>query len=173
MNEGWCSVQPTDDPEQGRSSSASAERIGLDVDGVRIKRPEGIPHLVRAVVRSGDVLWGIADSVILSPLTAKEFLLAGIRNRVPSVGLSSARTKAGGLYSVDLDYLDNGAQSAELAVKLLNGELDPRMGPAVSGKLVYFLNLTTAGRVHVKLTDDVIGGAREVFRAEEQGCAGK
>ena len=88
-------------------------------------------------------------------------------------GLSSARTKAGGLYSVDLDYLDNGAQSAELAVKLLNGELDPRMGPAVSGKLVYFLNLTTAGRVHVKLTDDVIGGAREVFRAEEQGCAGK
>jgi len=154
------------------TATVVAKKMGLTLDVVRVESPEEIPGALNALVRRVDVLWGLTDSVVFSPLAAKEILLSAFRNRLALAGPSPMWTKAGALYSMDWDYQDIGIQSATLALKLLKGESVSALAPETPRKVAYSINLPTAEHVNVQLSEEVIKGAREVVRSEEQGSGG-
>jgi putative ABC transport system substrate-binding protein len=141
-----------------------ARALGMEIVARRVAGPAEIPSVLAALAGSADVLWGIPDEVVLTPETARAMLLASLRNRVPFVGLSSPRVRAGAVYALDRDYADLGSQTADLAVRLLDGNPPQSLGTVRPRKVRYALNARSADLMHLTLSADVLRGATEVVR---------
>jgi putative tryptophan/tyrosine transport system substrate-binding protein len=138
--------------------------MGLEIVARRVASPAEIPAALNALSSTADALWGIADDVVLTPETARAMILASLRTRIPFVGMSMQWAKAGAVYALDRDYADLGAQTADLAVRLLDGA--PARAPEVirPRKVTYALNMRSAELMKIAIPATAVRGALEVFR---------
>lgn len=142
-----------------------ARPFGMEIVARRVANPGEIPAALNALAGGADALWGISDEVVLTPETAKAMLLASLRTRIPFVGLSTQWARAGAVYALERDYDDLGAQTAELAVRLLDGGATARSNEIIRPrKVVYALNLRSADLMRLSIPTSLVRGALEVFR---------
>ena len=146
------------------AASKAAKGVGLTLVPKSIETPRGLPDALDDIAHTVDVLWGIPDSLVMTPQTAEPILLNTLKNKIPFVGLSASWVKAGALYALDRDYVDIGLQSGELAGKLLNGTSASSIPHGYPRKVAYVLNLKTANLINLDLPQDLIRGALQVFR---------
>jgi len=151
-------------PEENGNRIEAARRIarsrGLRLVAQEVHTPQDVPASLNTISRSADVLWGLTDSLALSPQIAKHLLLFSFRNNIPFIGPSRAWVKAGALYSLDWDYRDLGGQCGEMVVQVLSGERPGNIPPAAPRKVLYSLNRKTAQQMKVPIPDQVIEEAR-------------
>lgn len=145
-------------------ASTAAKRVGLTLVPKPVETPRALPDALDEVTRTADMLWGIPDSVVMTPQTAEPILLSTLKNKIPLVGLSASWVKAGALYALDRDYLDIGLQTGELAGKLLSGTSEESLPPTYPRKVTYVLNLKTANVINLELQPDLIKGALQIFQ---------
>jgi len=150
---------------QGKIEAAAivAERMGLKLETQKIQVPQDLPHALERIAKRADVLWGVADSLVLTPQTAKQVLLFSFQNHIPFVGLSSAWVKAGAFYSLDWDYKDLGMQCGEMALKILQGTPAGALTPATPRKLIYSVNLNTARHMKIEVPEALRRNAHSLF----------
>jgi putative ABC transport system substrate-binding protein len=153
------------DQNEGKIAEArlQAGKLGLELVAQQVDTAKQLPEALKSLAKKVDVLWGVADRVVLSSKTAKAILLFSFRNRIPFVGLSGAWVKAGALYSLERDYADLGAQSAGMAAKILQGTAVAAVPPESPRRVLYSLNLKTAERVKVHILDQVVRAAKKVY----------
>ncbi len=154
---------PQENQEKVETASREARRMGLTLSAQAIETPRDIPGALNRLAGTVDVLWGLADHVVLSPETAQALLLFSLRNRIPFIGLSTSWAKAGALYALDRDYNDLGMQCGELAKKILDGRSPDSLSPESPRKVAYAINLKTARYMKIVLPDSLVRGAAEVF----------
>ncbi len=142
------------------------EAMGLILFAKQVESPKDLPEALDSLSRRADVVWGLTDSVVLTPETAKGILLFSFRNRIPFVGLSTSWVKAGAVYALDLDYVDIGQQCGEIAGKVLREKNIHSFQPVPARKVVYALNLKAINHMKLKLPDGLIKGANTVFDQE-------
>jgi len=142
---------------------AAAKRAGLRLEAEPVRSPQDVPAALNNLAKRVDVLWGMPDSIMSSPLIAKNVLLFSLRNSIPFVGPSAAWVKAGALYSLDWDYADLGAQCGEMADRILQGA-QPASIPAATPRTVqYAINLYTAKQMRLTMSQLILGGARQTY----------
>jgi putative ABC transport system substrate-binding protein len=151
---------PKENHERIESAVRIAQRMGLKIEAREVHAPQDLPNALNNLGKNIDVLWGVADSLVLTPQTAKHILLFSFRNSVPFIGLSSTWVKAGALYSLESDYRDKGAQCGEMAFRVLEGTKVSSIPPAPPRKVIYSLNLHTAAHMKIKIDEKII---REAF----------
>ncbi|MDH5701007.1 MAG: hypothetical protein OEZ41_13725, partial [Nitrospirota bacterium] len=139
------------------------EAMGLTLYARQVESPRDLPDALDSLSRRADVVWGLTDSVALTPETAKGILLFSFRNRIPFVGLSTSWVKAGAVYALDRDYVDIGQQCGELAGKVLRDGKMQGLQPLPPRKVLYALNLKTVNHMKLDLSDEIIKGAQTVF----------
>jgi len=140
-----------------------ADRMGLKLYARKVESPSEIPDALSFLSKRVDVLWGLPDSLVVTPQTAKPLLLFSFRNNIPFVGLSSSWTKAGALYSLDCSYPDIGVQCAEVVLKVLQGT-SPRSIPQVHPrKVLLFLNMKTAQHMRLHIPEPVVRSSEQLF----------
>ena len=154
---------PQENKETVEEAARIAQKMGFKLDAQEVLAPKDLPAALEKLATSVDVLWGIADNLVLNPQTAKLVLLSSFRNRIPFVGPSAAWTKAGALYSLDCDYSDMGAQCAEMAQKILQGSPASSVHPSVPRKIVYSINMKTAGEMALKIPDELARNASTTY----------
>ena len=142
----------------------AAKGVGLTLVPKSVETPRSLPDALDEVTRTADVLWGVPDSMVMTPQTAEPILLSTLKNKVPFIGLSASWVKAGALYALDRDYLDIGLQAGELAGKLLSGATTTALPPISPRKVTYVLNMKTAAAINLDLPQDLIKGALQVFQ---------
>jgi putative ABC transport system substrate-binding protein len=149
---------PVIDAARAVASGAGMTLVPLSVssEGDVVRETEDLAERV-------DVLWSVADSTVFTPQGLKHILLATLRNRIPFVGLSPAFVKAGALLALSCDYEDIGRQSAEIAVRVLDGERPDRIPTAVPRVVNLSLNMNTARQINVAITEEVRHAAATVF----------
>lgn len=145
-------------------ASTAAKRVGLTLAPKSVETPRALPDALDEVTRTTDVLWGIPDSVVMTPQTAEPILLNTIKNKIPLVGLSSSWVKAGALYALERDYVDIGLQSGELASKLLSETRANPLPLEYPRRVAYVLNMKTASLINLEFPQDLIKGALQVFQ---------
>jgi putative ABC transport system substrate-binding protein len=154
-------------PQENRAKIEAAGRVaqkmGLTLESQEISAPQDIPAALERLSQKADVLWGVADTVVLSPPLAKPILLFSFRNSIPFIGPSATWVKAGALWSLDYDYHELGAQCAELAEKILNGKVPGELAPEHPRSVNYSLNLNTARMMKITIPDDVLRGALHTY----------
>ena len=141
----------------------TAEKVGLTLLPKEVETIRALPDALESLARSTDLLWGINDQLVLSPQTAEAILLFSFRSGVPFVGLSSSWVKAGALYALDRDYKDLGAQCGELAIKILRGTKPNTLAIMPLRRILYSLNLKTAGQMNLEFSPSVVKNAQQVF----------
>lgn len=155
-------------PKENQSKVSSALRVaketGLTLVTQAVDTPRSLPDALENLSRNVDALWGISDSVVMTPQTAEPILLSTLRNKIPLAGLSTSWVKAGALYALDRDYLDIGTQCGEVAGKVLGGTSPAALAPIFPRKVTYSVNLKTAGAMNLELPQDVVRGATQVFQ---------
>ena len=141
-----------------------AEARGLHLEAVEVRTPQDVLFALKSLSRSVDVLWGLADTQALSPQLAQQVLLFAFRNDIPFVGPSEAWTRAGALYSLDWDYKDLGAQSGDMAIRILNGQPARSIPPASPRTVRYSLNINTARQMRITLPEEIVRNAWKIYR---------
>jgi putative ABC transport system substrate-binding protein len=111
-----------------------------------------------------DVVWSVADTHVFTPQATSALILASLRRRVPLVGLSTAHVRAGAFAALYSDYADVGAQTAALALKVLQGEAPSSLPIATPRHVGLALNLRTAGHLNLDVPADVAAEAQETVR---------
>lgn len=149
---------------QGRIDEAvrAARDMGLNLHARTVLTPKDLPAALESLGSRADVLWGIADQVVLNPQTVRPILLFSLHNRIPFVGLSATWVKAGALYALDRDYGDIGRQCGEMAVKILQGAAPRSIAPAFPRKVVYSVNMKTARILKLDIQAGLLQGALAV-----------
>lgn len=142
---------------------AAAKWAGLRLEVEQVRSPQDVPAALNNLSRRVDLLWGLPDSIMLSPLIAKNVLLFSLRNSIPVVGPSAAWVKAGALYSLDGDYADLGAQCGEMAARVLEGARPAAIPASAPRKVQYTLNLYTAKQMRLSLSDQLLSGAHQTY----------
>jgi putative tryptophan/tyrosine transport system substrate-binding protein len=142
----------------------AARAHNIDLTLRRVMNPGELPSALNALAGEVDAIWGVQDDVVMTPETARAILLFSLRNRVPFIGLSTQWVRAGAVYALDRDFTDMGAQTADVAVRLLDGAA-PRSVPSVRPrKANYALNARSADLMRLSFSPDVVRGAQEVIR---------
>src|SRR3989442_9588026 len=143
---------------QARIDAAArvAGALGLTLHARRVDSPKDLPDALESLNRKADVLWGVADQIVLNPQTVRPILLFSLRNRIPFVGLSATWVKAGALYALDRDYDDIGRQLGGMAVKILQGAAPGSLQPGSPRKGVYCINRRTARLLRLDLQASVL-----------------
>ncbi len=151
---------PAENKAWALSAGMMAQALNIELIGAEVTSPTDLPTALKMVGRRVDVLWGVPDRVLSSPQAMKAVLLASFRNRIPVVGPSPEWVRAGALYSLDWDYNDLGRQCADIAARLFKGVPISAIPPLRPRKLVYSLNLKTAKHMQIKISHEMIEGAR-------------
>lgn len=145
-------------------AAKAAKEAGFTLVPRSVETPHALPDALDDVTRTIDVLWGIPDSIVMTPQTAEPILLSTLKNKIPLVGLSRTWVKAGALYALDRDYVDIGQQCGEIAVRLLQGTEAMAIPIAFPRKVTYSVNLKTAGALKLELPQDLVRGAEQIFQ---------
>ena len=135
----------------------------MKLESQEVSAPQDVPAALERLAQKADVLWGVADALVLSPQLAKPILLFSFRNSIPFIGPSAPWVKAGALYSLDYDYRELGSQCAEIALKVLRGEAPNDISPDYPRTIKYSLNLNTARMMKITLPDELVRGALHTY----------
>jgi putative tryptophan/tyrosine transport system substrate-binding protein len=143
------------------------QNMGLKLVAQEVRSSQDVPAALEGLNKKVDVLWGVADTVAMTPQTAKTVLPFSVKNNIPLIGPSPTWVKAGALYSLEWDYADIGAQAGDMAAKVLKGAPPSAIAAASPRKVYYALNLKTAQEMKVNFSDQLVRGARHTFTGEK------
>lgn len=154
---------PSENKKRVEHAARVADRLGLHLEAFEVYTQQDIPSALATLSKNVDALWGIADTLTLSPQLAKHILLFAFRNRIPFVGPSGSWVKAGALYSLDWNYRDLGAQCGGMAHQILQGMQPKKIPPATPRKVLYSINLKTAEQIKISIPEDIVQKALNIY----------
>ncbi len=96
---------------------ATARRIGLRLEPVRVAGSKEVVQRLKRVKRSIDLLITVFDPQITTAQTVKRILYFSYHRRLPVIGYSSAMVRAGALAAVYSEAWQIGLQAAETLVE--------------------------------------------------------
>jgi putative ABC transport system substrate-binding protein len=147
--------------ERIAAAMQAASRAGLTLDAVEVRDGRDVPVALETVTRRANVLWGISDSVALTPETARQVLLTTFRARIPLIGPSRNWVKAGALYALHWDFYDVGLQAGEAVLRLLQNPSTGESTTAFPRKVLYAINQRTSEQLKIELADVLLRGASD------------
>jgi len=154
---------PQENKKRVDAANRVAQKLGLKLETQEVSSSQEIPDALDRLAKKAEVLWGMSDTVVLSPQTSRQILIYSFRNNIPFIGPSSMWVKAGALYALDYDYRDIGSQCGEMALKLLNGTPVSDVPPTTPRNVKYSLNMTSARQMRVSLDDTLVRGALTTY----------
>lgn len=145
-------------------AKAVASESGLELIAIKINTEKDIPGALDKLENMTDGIWSVADKKIFSSRSTRYILLNTLRNGIPFMGFSRNLVESGALFALDFDYKDIGRQAGKIALKVLAGKDPARISVATPSIIWFHYNEKTAKHINVKVPDDLVAIAKEVYR---------
>jgi len=149
--------------EKGKITRA-IEKEKLQLLAKKVDSEKDLQMAIEDIEQKIDCFWMLPDSTIYSPESVKYLLMSGLKQKFAVIGLASSYVEAGALFSLDCDYENIGQQTAELALKILNGEKAANLPAEFPHKTKLSLNLIVAEEIGLKIPEKIIKEADKVFK---------
>ena len=143
--------------------SQECSKFGYTVTAKKINSGDEISTALHEISSHIDCFLMIPDAAIYFPKSVEYLLLEGLKRRFAVIGLSSFYTRAGAFASFDCDYKYLGNQTAEMAMKILNGQSLLEIPPEPPDMATFSINLLVAEKIGIKIPLTTIKEAKEVF----------
>jgi putative tryptophan/tyrosine transport system substrate-binding protein len=160
----------SDNPESRRQLKAleSALPAGWRIESVAVNDNPSVAAAIDALVRKRiDLVWTGPDSAVYDSAAVRSLLLAALRNQVPVWGFSPAFVRAGAMLGVGVDPRAQGAQAAEVALRILENpaaRIEKAIAPSTYQLAV---NPVVAEQLGIQVPERLIRRAQFVFRGDK------
>jgi putative ABC transport system substrate-binding protein len=149
--------------KQFENIKQACESNDIRIVGVKIEGEAGFEKALDKIEDEIDFFIMTMDSNVFSPKTIQYLFEESLDDKFPVIGLSSFYTKAGALISFEYNYYDVGADTARLAIEKFFPLIPVDKTEAAVTKYGYSVNVLVAQRFGIRLTQETIQGASEVF----------
>lgn len=152
------------DPERTgpfvRRAAAAAAAKGVSLITKTMSDPQQMPALLDSLRGRIDVLWMLPDATVVTPETIDYLMLFSFRNKIPLFSFSEKYVQKGAVGALKIDPGDMGAQAAEIAGALFDGEKGPVRVFARSARLV--VNRKVGAKIGVQINDELVRDAEKI-----------
>ena len=147
-----------------REASLAAGQLGLHLLAPTVTSQKEVPAAWRGLLGKIEAFWMLPDDTVITPDSFKFLLLETLKNNLPFLATSDIFVKAGALASLSPDYSEVGRQACHLTRQLQQGHWPPAAAAVVPpAKVQLAINLTTARKIGLTLSADVLRTANQVF----------
>jgi putative ABC transport system substrate-binding protein len=143
-----------------REAQAAADRLGIEMATVEIRRAEDIRPAFDAL-KGAEALYLANDQLILSNRTRINIM--ALVARLPTIYNSREYVEAGGLVSYGPNFVDLFRRSADLVDKILRGAKAGDLPVEQPTKLDLVINLTTANALGLTIPESFLLRADELI----------
>jgi putative ABC transport system substrate-binding protein len=141
----------------------AAEQRGIRLLLKEAGRPSEVPSVIDMMRGKIDVFWMLPDVTVTTPETVKYLLLFSFQNRVPVFSFSGKYVEMGALAALNIVPFDIGVQAGEMAKKLSNGRNNGMPIRVDARKTELSVNRTVARKLGIRISDDVLRRADNVY----------
>lgn len=127
-----------------------ARAAGVKLVALRVDNLAELPARLDELSARVQALLSLPDELLYNRVIAPRIIYYCIKNRLPFAGLSVNFTRAGALFSLDVDYKRLGRKAARMAVSILRGDR-PKRRLEYPDSLIPHLNLRTAKLIGLQL----------------------
>ena len=139
-----------------------AKDLGLEIITAPANNTGEVLGAARSIVNKVDAFYILSDNTVIAAQEA--IIKVAIEAKKPLIGVEEGGVEKGALATVGINYIRLGESTAELALRVLNGE-DPGKIPVFgvsNGDL--FVNLKTAKAIGITLPEDFLKLAKQVYQ---------
>jgi putative ABC transport system substrate-binding protein len=141
----------------------AADKLGLQMISRPIYSREDVPQELSIIIREADCLWAEIDPLVYSPQSARHIILETLKARLPFMAFSFPYVKAGALLAMECDYYDIGKQSAQTAIKILEGQKPGSIPVALPRETRLAINRRTARTIRLTIPEKSLDKADKIF----------
>ena len=105
----------------------------------------------------------LPDVSVLTATAMEEAYLLSFRKNIPLLGISEKSVKDGALLALVVDSVNVGRVIGEYAAKALRGADVGQLPPSPPRKFDLFVNLDTARKMGIRISDDVLRSAKRTY----------
>ena len=146
---------------QAEQAKEAAEEMGLEVVVQTSSTSNDIPQVISSVVGSVDAIYLPADNAFASAMATVN--RTAVENQIPVFCGVEAMIEEGGIATTAINYYDLGVQTAEIAVRILEGEAASEIPVETQKEFALVVNKTFAESVGVTIPDEVLEAAVTVY----------
>jgi putative ABC transport system substrate-binding protein len=140
----------------------AAKKVGITLIAQQVRRSMDVPLTITDMRGKIDAFWMLPDLTVIGPETTEFLLLFSLENTIPVLTFAEKYVEFGALMSIGIDSFDLGVQAGEMANAILSGR-DVADVPVVDArKPVLSINLKVAGKMGIKIDEEIIRKARVV-----------
>lgn len=110
-----------------------------------------------------DALLLLPDTTVLTPAALEETFLLSFRKNIPVLGISERQVKDGALLALVADLAGMGKMIGGYAAAILDGTPVERLPAIAAGRFDLYLNVETARKMGLQLSNELIKTARKVY----------
>lgn len=114
-------------------------------------------------LESANAILLLPDAAVLTATAMDEAYLFSFRKGIPLLGVSERNVREGALVALVVDMVHVGRMIGEAATKALNGMDVGKIRPSPPEKFDLFLNTATAGKMGIRIPDEMIRMAKRVY----------
>jgi putative ABC transport system substrate-binding protein len=134
----------------------ASKGLGIRLVLKEVDSPKNVDSAIRGVAKDGiDVLWMVPDTTVVTGETEDSFFIFSLDNRIPILTFSQKLLEKGAVLSVGIDPQDMGRQAGEMVKRILSGTRVSDLPRVDARKVVLSLNLKTAKKLRITISDDV------------------
>lgn len=148
-----------------REAEGVARAMGLHLVSEQVRSEKDVPAALDNLFQSNvKALWSVADAAVFTLPSFKFIVQKTLEKGVPFMGPNDRFTESGALIALNCDHTDNGRQSGELALLILEGKR-PADIPIAQPRIVEMtLNLRVARFLGLRIPGNVEREAHRVIR---------
>lgn len=147
-------------------TEARARELGLTVVTAPAHTTAEILAAAQSLTEKADAFYILPDNTVLAGQEA--LLKVALEKKKPVISVDQSGVELGALATLGTSYIKVGERTAEIAVRVLQGE-DPGEIPVLGvTDADLFVNVKTAEAIGVTFSDDMLRAAKEVYGRETE-----
>lgn len=142
-------------------AKAAAADLGLEVVEATAANSSEVLSAAQSLVGRADALYVPTDNTVVSAI--ESVVLVAERARLPLIAGEDLSVEQGALATVGIDYYQLGRQTADMALRVLQGENPAEMSIEYQNEINLVVNLSAAQRMGVTIPEDLLANAARVI----------
>lgn len=146
---------------QVKIAREAAPGLGFTLHEATVTATNEVMQAAQSLVGKVDAIYLPTDNTVISSLSA--VLQVAEENKIPVIAGESNSVEEGALATLGIDYYKLGAQTAEIALRVLNGENPAELPVEAQKGADIVINLKAAERFGVTVSDEVKAKAAQII----------
>jgi putative ABC transport system substrate-binding protein len=139
-----------------------AKKMNITVVEATVTNSSGVLMAAKSLVGKVDGIYIPTDNTVVSAL--ESVVQVSYENKIPVITADTNSVERGSLASLGMDYYKMGLQTGVIVARILKGEKPANIPVETLKELELYVNETTAKKLGITLTPDILKQAKKVVR---------